>query len=56
MTDVNMDGFTRTRMSMLKVEKTRTSTDRHTGKLEPLHTAGLNVDGEVTVENSVAIP
>lgn len=26
------------------------------GKLELSHTAGLNVDGEITVENGVAIP
>lgn len=56
MTDVNMDPFTLTRMSTLKVEKTGTSTDRHMGKPEPSHTAGLNVDGEITVENGVAIP
>lgn len=49
-----MDHLTLTRMSTLKVEKTGTSTDRHMGKLEPSHTAGLNVDGEITVENGVA--
>lgn len=56
MTDVNTDHFTLPAMSTLKVEKTSTSADRHMGKLEPLHTAGLNGDGEVTVENSMTIP
>lgn len=41
---------------MLKAEKTVTSVDKHMEKVEPLYMAGLNVNGEVTVENSVAIP
>lgn len=49
-----MDHFTLTGMSTLKVEKTSASADRNMGKLEPSHTAGLNGDNEVTVENSVA--
>lgn len=43
-------------MSLLKVEQTVTSVDKYMETLEPSYIAGLNVDGEVTVENSVAIP
>lgn len=55
MTDVNTDHFTLTKTPVLKVEKTITSVDKHMEKLEPSHIAGLNIDGEVTVQNSVAV-
>lgn len=54
--DVKENPFPLTQTPMLKAEKTVTSADKHMEQMEPLCIAGLNVNGEVTVESCVAIP